>query len=237
MTVKHSPGVHHEVVTINGAQVHYSVAGDGGTPVVLVHGGASTRRDWEKNIPALAAHHSVYAPDLIGFGQSTRLDMRYTAQHFSEFLCDFMDAMGIARAAFVGHSLGGRACLEIACQAPDRVERMVLVAPIGFGSLSPAGWLLGTAFWALFNLLRKPLPYPALDVQLQEPDIDGFGVIEAPTLILWGRWDPYFPSKYGGRALRAIPNSKLKLFGQSGHSPHQREPAEFNRVVADFLSQ
>ena len=155
---------------------------------------------------------------------------------FAEFIRDFMDTVDIDRAFLVGHSLGGRSCLELARQAPDRVGKLVLVAPIGFGKLSATGVVLGTAGWALYKLLRKPLPYPELDIELEEPRVDGFREIDIPCLVLWGRWDTYFPSAYARRVAEAIPNSTVRLFRRSGHSPHRREPSTFNRWVLDFLS-
>ena len=136
----------------------------------------------------------------------------------------------------VGHSVGGRACLEVARQAPNRVAKLVLVAAIGFGKLSLPGMVLGTAAWALFKAILRPLPYPPLEVQLDETHRDGFGEVDAPTLILWGKRDRYFPSRYAERALELIPNSRLELFTRSGHSPHRDEPSAFNRVVLDLFS-
>ena len=95
-----------------------------------------------------------------------------------------MDTLGLEKALLVGHSLGGRACLEVARRAPERIEGLVLVAPIGFGRLSVPGLVLGTAAWALFKLTRRPLPYPPLDVRLAEADLQVFRQVEVPTLVL-----------------------------------------------------
>lgn len=228
--------LNHGVVSVNGADVAYSRAGDEGSAVILVHGGASNRADWAKNFPVLAAEHQVYAPDLIGFGESSRLNRTYTIGDFADFVRGFMDAMGIDKTALVGHSLGGRTCLEIARQEPERVTRAVLIAPMGFGRLSLSGFVLGTTAWAILKAIRKPLPYPPMDIQLEEPDVEGFRKIDAPSLVLWGRWDPYFPPKCGRRAVDTLPNSQLRLFYRSGHSPHRAEPSAFNKVTLDFLS-
>ena len=225
-----------DVLTIKGMEVYYTAAGDEGTPVVLVHGGASDRRDWTKHISAFAETHRVYAPDLIGYGQSTRLDQPYTFQDFSDFLCDFMDALGIEKAFLVGHSLGGRACLEVAYRAPRYVEKLVLVAPMGFGKLSLPGMIMGAMFWAFLKVIHKRLPFPSLDIELDDRNIERFREVAAPTLILWGRWDPFFPSKQSRRALNAIPNARLKLL-RSGHAPHKRNPPKFIKIVLDFFSE
>ena len=112
---------------------------------------------------------------------------------------------------------------------------MLLVAPLGFGRLSLPGFVLSTAAWALFKAIRRPLPYPSLDIELQENDLAGFQRVNAPALILWGRRDLYFSPKCGRRAAEAIPNSRLRLFGRSGHSPHRSEPAAFNEAALEFF--
>jgi esterase len=147
-----------------------------------------------------------------------------------------MDALGIQKASLVGHSLGARVCLEVARQARRRVAGLVLTAPMGFGRLTYLGMALGTATWALFNAVRRPLPYPRLDVKLTDPELARLDGFDTPTLVLWGKWDPYFSSAYAKRVQDAIPDSQLRLFGLSGHSPHRRQPGAFNRAVVGFLS-
>ena len=227
----------HEVVSVCGVDAHYTHAGTGPSPVILLHGGAGDRHDWAKNIEALSQAHEVFAPDLIGFGQNFRDDTAYTVRRFSDFLSDFMDAVGLPSAALVGHSLGARACLELASRAPDKADRLVLVSPIGFGRLSVPGYILGTMGWAASKLIRKQLPYPPLDIQLNEPRHDHLRAIRAPSLVLWGRWDLFFPYRYADRVAETIPNSTLSVFRRSGHAPHRNEPAAFNETVLRFLSR
>ncbi|MCI0438455.1 MAG: alpha/beta fold hydrolase [Chloroflexi bacterium] len=225
------------LATVKGMRVCYSAAGDSGEPVILVHGGAGTRRDWSKNLAALAASHRVFAPDLVGFGQSARLTEPHTIHHFADFLSGFMDAFGIQKALLVGHSLGGRTCLELAHRHPERVSKMVLIAPMGFGRLSVPGYVLGTTYWATLKALRRPLPYPSMDIRLRERDLERFRSVAAPTLIAWGRWDIFFSPRHSQRALELLPNSALRLFSRSGHSPHRNEPASFNKTVLDFFAE
>ena len=212
MAKRGSDGVSHHVTVIGETRAAYTAAGAEGMPVVLVHGGAGDRRDWTRSFPAIASSYRVFAPDLIGYGESSRPGGKYDIGLFSRFLTDFMDALGLERAALVGHSLGARACLEIAMRDPDRVAKLVLVSPVGFGGLSVSGYILGTAGWALSKAVRRALPYPPLDIQLKDPNPQGFRDVRCPTLVLWGRADMFFPSKYARRAVELIPDSRLKIF-------------------------
>ena len=223
-------------LSVDGSRIPFTKAGAGGPPVILLHGGAGDRHDWSKNITRLAESYTVYAPDLIGFGESPRRNAAYTIQDFAEFVGSFIDEIGVSSVHLIGHSLGGRVCLEVALQEPDLVEKLILVAPMGFGRLSVAGYVIGTSAWALFKLIRKPLPYPSLDIELEDRRIDRFRALRAPTLIAWGKRDLFFSPRWGQRAEEIIPNSQLRMFDRSGHSPHKSEADAFNRIALNFLA-
>jgi pimeloyl-ACP methyl ester carboxylesterase len=66
-------------------------------------------------LPALARTHRVYAPDFPGAGQSAKPSVYSQPPSFySGFVADFLDALGLERAALVGHSHGGLAALWLA---------------------------------------------------------------------------------------------------------------------------
>jgi len=137
------------MISAGGRQVHI-VEGGQGEPVVLVHGLAESTFDWEEAIlPALAASHRVIAVDLLGMGFSERVDgLAYGFDAWSRQLVDVMDALGIARASIVGHSLGGAVVSIVAGEHPDRVEKVVLVAPLVPLEQSERPWF--------FKLLEMP---------------------------------------------------------------------------------
>gem|GEM_PF-5993958 len=64
-------------ITTGGITAHYLTGGEG-KPVILLHGGASCASDeWEPNLAPLAQNYRVYAPDLVGFGDSDKPDTEY----------------------------------------------------------------------------------------------------------------------------------------------------------------
>ncbi len=219
----------------DGTRALYACAGDSGAPVVLVHGGASDHHDWDAALPVLAATHRVFAPCLPGYGGQPRKQGAYVLKDFSDFLLCFMDALGIKRAHLVGHSLGGRVCLEAARLAPERVDRLVLIAPMGFGRLSRRGFVLSTSVWYISKALRRTLPYPALSVELDERRDAQFADVKAPTLVMWGQRDMFFSYAYARRVQAAIPQAQVRLFPRSGHAPHKNEPDAFHEAVVKFL--
>jgi pimeloyl-ACP methyl ester carboxylesterase len=117
----------------DGTRMHYFSRGAAGSPVILIHGLMDSAFHWHKNIDALAEHHRVWAIDLIGFGFSSRpRQPNYSLKSYARHVREFMDAQGIDRASIVGHSLGGAVTLEFAHDYPQRVDKLVLIAPATF---------------------------------------------------------------------------------------------------------
>jgi pimeloyl-ACP methyl ester carboxylesterase len=105
-------------------------------PVLLVHGFGASAYQWRCLMPALAgAGWRVLAPDLPGhgFSQLALDDGQYTRAAYARRMWMLLDALGITRAPVIGHSMGGAVAAEMAWQQPERVERLALLSPAGFG--------------------------------------------------------------------------------------------------------
>jgi 2-hydroxy-6-oxonona-2,4-dienedioate hydrolase len=107
-------------------RVHYYEAG-AGQPVILLHGSGPGATGWSNfypNIPALAEGFHVYSIDMPGWGESdTQTDE--TGRDHVAALIEFMDTVGIDRAALVGNSMGGVTSISTAILHPDRVSHLV----------------------------------------------------------------------------------------------------------------
>jgi len=115
--------------TSAGWRIHFTVQGSG-SPVVLIHGFLDSLHTWRRNIEILARNHTVYAIDVLGFGASERVtDPIYTLKQQAGFLNEFFQALDIARADLVGHSMGGALALQFAYDFPVQVHKLVLIAP------------------------------------------------------------------------------------------------------------
>lgn len=233
-------GIESLKLNINGHQAHYLKAGSG-TPVVLVHGGASDSRDWIHTMINLSHRYSLYAPDLIGFGQSERNQDGYYLSDFSDFILGFIETLGLVNTALVGHSFGGRICLEVSLRHPEKVRKLVLVDASGLGKVSRLGNIVLTAFWVIRKLLRYQQPYPRI-LASEGEDFDHVGIdklsdLAVPTLLVWKRYDIYLPLAIARRAEQLIPGAQLSILPGYGHAPHGQNKAAFNNLLLDFLGQ
>jgi pimeloyl-ACP methyl ester carboxylesterase len=145
---------------VGGTAVFWQSHGDERRPaLLLVHGTAAWSGTWFSLVPALqSAGYRVLAVDLPPFGYSAKaVGGNYTRAAQATRLRAVLDAAGVQRAIVVGHSFGGGPALELALQAPDRIERLVLVdAALGLQGppndpSSPACRVLGT------RMLAEPL--------------------------------------------------------------------------------
>src|SRR5260221_6487910 len=120
---------------VNGAELHYDLAGSG-PPLVLLHAGICDRRMWDGQLPALAEHFRVLRYDLRGFGETGPAAGPFS--HVAD-LASVLDALGIERAHLLGCSKGGSTALDYALLHPQRVSGLVLVcsSPSGYKPAQP----------------------------------------------------------------------------------------------------
>ena len=123
----------------NGYRIHYLDEGEGEV-VVFLHGsgpGASGHSNFKGNYPALVeAGYRCIVPDHIGYGFSDKPDdVEHPLSFFVECILQTLDCAGVQRCTVVGNSLGGAIALGLALDYPERVEKLVLMAPGGLSEL------------------------------------------------------------------------------------------------------
>ncbi len=120
-----------------GVRIHYHDSGEAEKGTVLfVHGsgpGASGYSNFKGNFPYFNQHgYRTLVPDLFGYGYSSKPEdgtygMDVLAGHFVALL----DALGVSKVSLVGNSMGGAICIRLALDHPNRVEKLILMAPGG----------------------------------------------------------------------------------------------------------
>jgi pimeloyl-ACP methyl ester carboxylesterase len=163
-----------------GMRLHVRDSGPREAPaVLLLHGFGSSLHTWEDWAQALSAERRVIRVDLPGAGL-TGADPTgdYGDARSLQVLEALLDRLGVARASLVGHSMGGRLAWRFAAEHPDRVERLVLVAPDGFAS---PGFEYGKApeVSALTRLMQVALPRVLVRMGLEPAFADRAAMTDA----------------------------------------------------------
>jgi pimeloyl-ACP methyl ester carboxylesterase len=116
------------VAEVDGVEIHYLAAGAGDrTPVILLHGYAQTSRMWLPLIPKIDDGRRVIAPDLRGFGGSSKAPGGYDKKTMAQDIHALAASLGFRKVIVVGHDIGLMVAYAYAAQYPDDVERIALM--------------------------------------------------------------------------------------------------------------
>jgi pimeloyl-ACP methyl ester carboxylesterase len=253
--------VHEQVDEIDGLPVRWlSAEGDGGPPVLWVHGVPDSADLWRPFLERVGG----IAVDLPGFGRSGKpAEWDYGAEGFAAFLSRFLDARGIDRVRVVAHDWGSPALL-----LGERITRAVAidVVPLLPGHTwhriarlwrtRVAGELaMGmTSAFTLRRLGRVPdaqLPqvlehfdhgtqrailrlYRGADADALARTGERLRALAAPVLVVWGGSDPYLEPAWADRLAAALPDARVQIVPGAGHWPWADDPSVIESI-GDFL--
>jgi pimeloyl-ACP methyl ester carboxylesterase len=246
--------VQSEYVDVDGYKIHYfeavpparlRVLGDG-YPILLIHGLGSRGEDWSGLIPSLAdAGFHVYAPDLLGYGRSSKPNVDYSIRTEEKTMVDFMKAVHINRADVGGWSMGGWIALMLTVDHPDLVGRLAVYDSAGIYFPPTFNETLFTPtdspgvarLSAMLTPHPKPLPAFASRAAVRRLQANAWVIdrsvesmeagkdlldfrlsqIRKPTLIVWGGEDKLIPPSVGETMHQQIPGSSLLIVEGCGH--------------------
>ncbi|MDP2454742.1 MULTISPECIES: alpha/beta fold hydrolase [unclassified Kaistella] len=114
------------LTTINGIDIDYADIGKGDV-VVMLHGLGSTKKDWDLQIPVLSQKFRVIAPDFRAHGNSERVPKEQGVEIMTEDVFQLLNSLNIKKASFVGFSMGGAVCFNMAYSHPEMVDKLVIV--------------------------------------------------------------------------------------------------------------
>jgi len=111
----------------NGIDIYYEIHGTG-APLVLIAGLGYNSWMWHKMLPGLAKHFRVIVFDNRGVGETDKPAGPYTAQTLADDTAGLLAALGIKRAAVMGHSMGGFIAQALALSKPEMISKLILSA-------------------------------------------------------------------------------------------------------------
>jgi pimeloyl-ACP methyl ester carboxylesterase len=251
------------LVSVGDARLHYRESGTGNEPVVLVHGYHATHHAWDLLLPRLPRHVRAYAFDLHCAGESSGPDGVATVERFADEILAATAELGLDKFTLVGHSMGGAVGMQIAIRHPERLLRLVLVAPIPSSGVTGVDEGLRTQMKELRRnhdlartMMRAFFARPVADSVVEQGLADnltwsdaaydqawdsmvGFDLsdylasIHTPTLMIVGDRDLLRLDNLKDAA--SIPNCGLHVFYRVGHNVPLEAPAELAAVIGDFI--
>jgi len=244
---------------ING---NIKVAGSG-SPVVFLHGAGGLMFD--EFLEALAARHTVYAPEHPG----TTLGDPDAVAHLDNlwdlvlYYDELLKGLGLPAVPVIGHSFGGMVAAELAANSPERVSKLVLMCPIGLwrDDVPIPNWMTVTPASDLPKYLFYEPDGPLAKQIFGQPDVDGqirmiwsmactgkfvwpipdkglkkrIHRIQVPTLVLWGKQDRLVPFAYAQEFASRIPSARVETIDQSGHLLTAEHPGRVASLIEEFL--
>jgi haloacetate dehalogenase len=120
-------GFRRERIRTRGAEINIAIAGEG-PPLLLLHGNPLTHVSWHKIAPTLAQSFTVVAPDLRGYGDSSKPDggpdhSAYSFRSMGQDNAELMSQLGFETFGVAGHDRGARVGFRMALDYPERVLR------------------------------------------------------------------------------------------------------------------
>ncbi|MEO0975196.1 MAG: alpha/beta hydrolase [Pseudomonadota bacterium] len=208
--------------------IAYDRYGEGEPVTIAIHGSPGTRKDFTRLAPLL--NGTVYALDMPGFGDSPWLAKDYGVDGAADIVLDFLNAQGLSKVTMLGYSWGGAVAVETAIDAPERVERVILLDSMGIPEAEPipvyaleraryfasAPFLLAYPGAMVLDIAsRHGFLRSYIDTDLREVAAH-LARLSQPALIVHGRQDTVVPPWAAERMHELIPDSELRWF-EGGH--------------------
>lgn len=240
---------------VNDLTIHARVAtrppGGVDLPLALVHGLVVSSRYMVPVAELLAADYPVYIPDQPGFGESDKPDQALNVDELADFYIDWMDAVGLEQAAFLGNSLGCQIIVALALRHPERIICAVLQGP----TMDRHARNLPQQVWrmALDSRLERP---SQILIMLRDYWLAGMGrfaatlryaledrieeklpYVRVPTLVVRGKRDPVASQGWSEEVTELLPDGRLVVIPGGSHTMNYSMPLELARVVRPFLQE
>ena len=236
-------------VKVNGISLHYEKYGQGGMPLLLIHGNGGRIVGLECQIAHFSSSRRVIIADSRDHGLSGSTGARLTYEQIADDLAALLTELKIDKADVLGHSDGGIVALLLAIRHPQRVNRVVSSAP----NLRPDTTAVRQEFLEsvrqqsaeAVSMLAKgdasrdwTRRKRQLDMMLEEPHIshEDLQRISAPTLIIGADSDA-MPLSHFVEIYEHIPQAQLFIIPGATHLMHRLEQELYNLVASRFLDR
>lgn len=237
---------HGHYAQVNGIRLYYETYGAAtGAPLVLLHGNGGNLAAMRHQIDFFRATRQVIAIDSRGHGRSEMGATPLTYEKIADDVAALLTQLHAAPAEILGWSDGGIVALQLALRHPARIRRIALSgANLDVAALKPED--LASMRAELANVRAKLAAGDRSPRNLQLEQhlvlmVDQTPItpadlrrITCPALVMAGERD-MIPEPHTRAIAAGLPHAQLHIFPGATHGALQEVPAEFNRIVAEFL--
>jgi pimeloyl-ACP methyl ester carboxylesterase len=252
-----------EQLRVRGIELEVVRRGAGRT-ILLLHG-FQTIDPEARFLELLSRHGEIIAPSSPGFGHSPRPQDFDTVYDLVHLYLELLETLPGGKAALIGLSFGGWLAAEVAVACSHRLDKLVLVDPLGIkvsdretpdildifnrspDEVQRKTWHDPDRFAPDYNSMsdealvvharnREALCLYAWHPYMYNRQLPRWlGAIKVPTLVVWGASDRVVTPDYGRAYSRLIPGSRFELIEGAGHHPEIEQPEAFVERIAAFL--
>jgi pimeloyl-ACP methyl ester carboxylesterase len=251
------------MISIAGIELEMLERGQG-APLFWLHGGAGIGVD-TAFLDLLAKERRVIAPSHPGFGKSSLPDWLDSMDDIAHVYLELMDRLELTRTDVVGFSIGGWIAAEIATKVPERINRLVLIGPVGVKTGRTDKLDIPDVFAMPREKLDRlrfhdPARNPAELAQMRDEELlvvarnnetlalltwepymhnpklkHRLHRVSAPSLFVRGASDGIVSADYLARYAALLPQARTETIAEAGHLPHVEQPAATAAKILHFL--
>jgi pimeloyl-ACP methyl ester carboxylesterase len=252
------------MISIAGVELELFERGQG-APLLYLHGGAGVAIDLPF-LDRLAQERRVVAPSHPGFGKSSLPDWIDSMDDIAHIYLELMDRLTLSKVDLVGFSVGGWIAAELATKVPERINRLVLIGPVGVKT-GPADRLDIPDVFAMprekLDRLRfhDPAKNPVDLTKLSDEELHTVARnsetlalltwepymhnpklkhrlhrVNVPTLFLRGASDGIVSADYLARYAALVPQARIETIAEAGHWPQVEQREHTAATVLKFLN-
>ncbi len=244
-------------------RIGFSEDGTGATPIIFLHGVGSDKSVWDPQLAHFGRSRRAVAFDYPGYGESDPAPAGTTRDDYAAAMFAAMDSLDIESAHICGLSLGGVVAIAMHALAPERCKSLVLADTFAVHPDGPAIYERSIAASDDLRALAEArvdfllAPGALEDVRTEVVETmaridpaayrigaeavwladqrDRASAIQVPTLVLCGEADKVTPAALSRDLAALIPGAKLELIPGAGHISNLERPAQFDRIVEQFI--
>ena len=230
-------------------------------PVIFIHGAGGNFLHWPAEVRRMPGQR-IFAPDLPGHGRSGGVGLQ-AIDDYAQCVLDFLDALRIHKAIYIGHSMGAAIALTLALDHPRRVLALGLMGGGARLKVSPEliqntsnPATLSHALQAIAEMAFSPVVEPRVKqlamqrmaatrstvlngdfIACNQFDImDRLAKIRVPTLVVCGADDRMTPLRYSEHLVSSIKRAELIIVPDAGHMVMIEKPKEVASAITSFIS-